>query len=173
MRRDRHVRNCLRRLGKGRPEEAAAAAADDLAWLIAEAVKLKAEVVSSDERESGLAARAEFWDTRLGTRSKPSLATADFKHGEAVAWGMIAAARYRGKGWDVRVRRRRERIVRRNVLGLGPLPEVDGRSVLDYRAAARKRTRRRETGVVHFVLPTKDRRRSRSCKDVPDNCRQR
>src|SRR5579863_2889009 len=62
-----------------------------LEWLIAESVRLKAEVVSADERESGLRRVLNFGHT-IGHALEAESGYRRFLHGEAVAWGMIAAA---------------------------------------------------------------------------------
>ena len=58
--------------------------------MIAESVRLKAEVVSSDERESGLRRVLNFGHT-IGHALEAESGYRRFLHGEAVAWGMIAA----------------------------------------------------------------------------------
>ena len=59
-------------------------------WVIAESVRLKAEVVSSDERENGLRRVLNFGHT-IGHALEAESGYRRFLHGEAVAWGMIAA----------------------------------------------------------------------------------
>ena len=61
-------------------------------WVIAESVRLKAEVVSSDERENGLRRVLNLGHT-IGHALEAETKYRHFLHGEAVAWGMIAAAR--------------------------------------------------------------------------------
>jgi 3-dehydroquinate synthase len=100
----------------------------ELEWLIAQSVKLKAEVVSADEREDGL--------RRV-------------LHGEAVAWGMIAATNIAlSVGRTDRVTAGR---IADAVLSLGRLPElnVSSRKIL-RRLQSDKKT---QNGVVHFILP--------------------
>ena len=60
-------------------------------WIIAESVKLKAEIVSTDEREGGRRRVLNFGHT-IGHALETETAYRYFLHGEAVAWGMIAAA---------------------------------------------------------------------------------
>src|SRR6476660_7596931 len=62
-----------------------------LEWVIAESVKLKAEVVSADEREGGLRRVLNLGHT-IGHALEAETEYRHFLHGEAVAWGMIAAA---------------------------------------------------------------------------------
>jgi 3-dehydroquinate synthase len=121
----------------------------ELAWLIAEAVKLKAEVVSSDERESGLRRVLNLGHT-IGHALEGESGYRRFLHGEAVAWGMIAAAYIAEKVGKCDAKTA-ERIVAAT-FSLGRLPEVDARSGDIVRLLqSDKKTR---DGVVHFVLPT-------------------
>jgi 3-dehydroquinate synthase len=119
-----------------------------LSWVIAESVKLKAEVVSSDERENGLRRVLNLGHT-IGHALEAETEYRHFLHGEAVAWGMIASARIAaavGK-IDAHAAGRITEAVR----GLGPLPGVHVRSRSILRLLkADKKTR---NGVVHFVLP--------------------
>lgn len=61
-------------------------------WAIAESVKLKAHIVSADEKEGGLRRVLNFGHT-LGHALETATSYKHFLHGEAVAWGMIAAAK--------------------------------------------------------------------------------
>src|SRR5207248_8791523 len=63
-----------------------------LSWVIAESVKLKAQVVSADEKEGDLRRVLNLGHT-LGHALETATAYKHFLHGEAVAWGMQAAAR--------------------------------------------------------------------------------
>jgi len=120
---------------------------DTLQWIIAESVKLKASVVSADERECGLRRVLNFGHT-IGHSLEAETAYKYFLHGEAIAWGMIAATTIAANGnldpLD------RERIVNA-VLNLGPLPavQVKPRNIL-RRLQSDKKT---IEGKVHFVLP--------------------
>lgn len=119
-----------------------------LEWVISQAVQLKAEVVSSDEREGGLRRVLNFGHT-IGHALEAESGYRHFLHGEAVAWGMIAAARIAAEvgACDSGVARQ----ITDAVLGLGSLPEVAARSRSIVRLLrADKKTR---NGVVHFVLP--------------------
>ncbi len=59
-------------------------------WLIAECVRVKAAVVSEDEREHGVRKALNFGHT-IGHALEAETGYRHFLHGEAVAWGMIAA----------------------------------------------------------------------------------
>jgi 3-dehydroquinate synthase len=63
-----------------------------LAHVIAEAVRIKAAVVESDEREGNARMILNYGHT-VGHALEAATEYRRFKHGEAVAWGMIAAAR--------------------------------------------------------------------------------
>jgi len=119
-----------------------------LEWVIAEAVKLKAEVVSCDERESGLRRVLNFGHT-IGHALEAESGYRRFLHGEAVAWGMIAAAQIATATGTCTADTTRR--ITTAVLALGPLPKVSatGQSILRL-LQADKKTR---NGVVHFVLP--------------------
>jgi len=119
-----------------------------LEWIIAESVKLKAAVVAADERESDLRRVLNFGHT-IGHALEAESGYRRFLHGEAVAWGMIAAAeiaRETGRCENGT----RERITEA-VLGFGSLPRVSarGRDILRL-LHTDKKTR---GGVLHFVLP--------------------
>ena len=62
-----------------------------LGYLIPRCVQIKARVVSRDERESGLREILNFGHT-FGHALENVTRYRRFKHGEAVAWGMMAAA---------------------------------------------------------------------------------
>src|SRR5258708_939455 len=65
---------------------------DFLTWVLAESVRLKAQVVSADEKESDLRRVLNFGHT-IGHALEAATAYRHFLHGEAVAWGMIAATK--------------------------------------------------------------------------------
>lgn len=121
---------------------------DMLEWVIAESIKLKAEIVSADERESGLRRVLNFGHT-IGHALEAESGYRQFLHGEAVAWGMIAAAHISaGLG---RCHRDTAGRITERALALAPLPKVNAQSREILRLLeADKKTR---NGVVHFVLP--------------------
>jgi 3-dehydroquinate synthase len=116
--------------------------------VIAESVKMKAKVVSADERESGLRRVLNFGHT-VGHALEAVTGYRRFLHGEAVAWGMIAATKI-AAALDKIDAGSAQRITEA-VLGLGPLPRVEarGRAIL-WLLQSDKKTR---DGIVHFVLP--------------------
>src|SRR5271156_6716987 len=120
----------------------------ELEWLIAQSVKLKAEVVSADEREDGLRRVLNLGHT-IGHALEAETGYRRLLHGEAVAWGMIAAnniALSVGRTDSVTAGR-----IADAVLSLGRLPEVNvsARKIL-ARLQSDKKT---QNGVVHFILP--------------------
>jgi 3-dehydroquinate synthase len=119
-----------------------------LEWVIAESVRLKAEVVSSDERESGVRRVLNFGHT-IGHALEAESGYRRFLHGEAVAWGMIAATSIAAAADHID--KNTARRISDAVLALGPLPRVDarGRDIVRL-LQSDKKTR---GGLVHFVLP--------------------
>lgn len=120
----------------------------ELEWLIAQSVKLKAEVVSADEHEGGLRRVLNLGHT-IGHALEAETGYRKLLHGEAVAWGMIAATNIAlavGRTDSVTAGR-----IADAVLSLGRLPEVNigSRKILS-RLKSDKKT---QNGVVHFVLP--------------------
>jgi len=118
-------------------------------WVIAESVRLKAEVVSSDERENGLRRVLNFGHT-IGHALEAESGYRRFRHGEAVAWGMIAATHIAAA--TDRIDNSAARRISDAVLGLGKLPKVEARS-RDIVRLLRGDKKTRE-GVIHFVLPS-------------------
>lgn len=115
---------------------------------IAESVKLKAQVVSADEREGGLRRVLNFGHT-LGHALETATSYRHFLHGEAVAWGMIAAAKIANE-MQISNNGTFDRI-RDASLAWGPLPKVNiTTSKAMTLILSDKKT---ESGVVNFVLP--------------------
>jgi 3-dehydroquinate synthase len=119
-----------------------------LEWVIAESVKLKADVVSCDEREGDLRRVLNFGHT-IGHALEAESRYGRFLHGEAVAWGMIAAAHIAAATGHLESDLAQR--ISDAVLALGPLPKVEARSRKIVRLLQTdKKTRHR---IVHFVLP--------------------
>jgi len=120
----------------------------ELEWLIVQAVKLKAEVVSADEHEGGLRRVLNLGHT-IGHALEAETNYRSLLHGEAVAWGMIAATNIAltvGRTDSVTAGR-----IADAVLSLGRLPEV---SVSAKKILGRlKNDKKTQNGVVHFILP--------------------
>lgn len=133
-----------------------------LEWIITESVRLKAEVVSSDERENGLRRVLNLGHT-IGHALEAQTGYRHFLHGEAVAWGMIASAKI-ASALDLMEKAGAARITEA-VRALGPLPKVQARSRdILRRLQSDKKTR---NGVVHFVLP-REIGRVEIANDVPE-----
>jgi 3-dehydroquinate synthase len=64
-----------------------------LAYVISRSIEMKAHVVSKDERESGLREILNFGHT-FAHALESATGYTKYQHGEAVAWGMMAAALY-------------------------------------------------------------------------------
>jgi len=117
--------------------------------VIAAGLRQKATVVAADEREGDLRRILNFGHT-LGHALESATEYRHFLHGEAVAWGMIAAT-----GIALRLGRVNEaeaERVRRTILALcAPLPAVTiaPERVLACAASDKKA----HAGRLHFVLP--------------------
>ena len=77
---------------ESRPDAAVAGEADVLTEVVRRGVAVKAEIVASDERESGRRALLNYGHT-VGHAIEALTNYAVYRHGEAVALGMVAAAR--------------------------------------------------------------------------------
>jgi 3-dehydroquinate synthase len=119
--------------------------------IIAEAVRIKAEVVTADEREGDLRRILNFGHT-VGHALEAETRYERFLHGEAVAFGMHAATALaeRVVGLPPAEAVRIHAVIRR----YGPIPPLQGITApgLFDRLAADKKT---VQGKVHFVLPVK------------------
>jgi 3-dehydroquinate synthase len=119
--------------------------------IIADSVRIKAEVVTADERESGLRRILNFGHT-FGHALEAETGYTRFLHGEAVAFGMRAAvylgetAGYLSAEDSVEILDAVERY--------GPIPPLDGIAAENIlaRLAHDKKTIR---GAVHFVVPVR------------------
>ena len=120
----------------------------ELEWLIAQSVRLKAEVVSADEHEGGLRRVLNLGHT-IGHALEAETGYRKLLHGEAVAWGTIAATNIAlsvGRTDSLTAGR-----IADVVLSLGRLPELNvSTTKIIGRLQSDKKT---QNGVVHFVLP--------------------
>lgn len=117
--------------------------------VICESVRIKCEVVTADEKEGDLRRILNFGHT-IGHALEAETHYTRFLHGEAVAFGMIAATRLahlEGLLGEAETQR---------ILGVvrayGPIPALDGISAASLlaRLGSDKKTLH---GKVHFVLP--------------------
>jgi 3-dehydroquinate synthase len=119
-----------------------------LGQLIARNVQIKARVVSRDERESGLREILNFGHT-FAHALESATRYRRYQHGEAVAWGMIAAAFL---GHELGLTRADDvsRIVAliRHLVPLPPWPRVQPATLLD----AMRSDKKTRSGILRFVL---------------------
>ncbi|MFP5276778.1 MAG: 3-dehydroquinate synthase [Acidobacteriota bacterium] len=116
--------------------------------VIAASIRMKAQVVNKDERESGLRMILNFGHT-IGHALEQATSYKAILHGEAVAWGMIAAlflARKRGT-ITAGQQERLEKLIYR----YGPLPALSVRPARVL--AATGGDKKNIGGVRRFVLP--------------------
>jgi 3-dehydroquinate synthase len=116
--------------------------------VIVESCRIKADVVSADERESGLRRVLNFGHT-VGHALEAITKYRRFRHGEAIAYGMLAAA-------DLAVARgalndREREALARLITKLGPLPAVNDLSAARVLEAVRH-DKKVVDGRLHFVI---------------------
>src|SRR5689334_12708156 len=117
---------------------------------IEESCRIKADVVSKDERESGLRRILNYGHT-VGHALEAVTKYRRFRHGEAVAYGMLVVAELaRARGALADTDRRALADV---IASLGPLPPIaDISSTLMIEAM--QHDKKMVAGTLHFVLPT-------------------
>lgn len=122
-----------------------------LAHIITRSLEIKAHVVSRDERESGLREILNFGHT-FGHALETITNYRTYQHGEAVAWGMMAAALL---GHEIGLTRADEvsRIVSlvRRLAPLPPWPNVPPKKLI----AAMQSDKKARAGKLRFVLAPK------------------
>lgn len=116
--------------------------------IIFDSIRIKAHVVQADEKESNLRRILNFGHT-IGHALEADTGYRHFLHGEAVGWGMAAAAMI-----GTAVRKTAPDLAQRivsSVLAYSPLPEVTSRAEdIVRRIRGDKKTK---DGKVNFVLP--------------------
>jgi 3-dehydroquinate synthase len=118
--------------------------------VIAESCRIKASIVEQDERETGVRRTLNFGHT-AGHALEAVTKYRRFRHGEAVAYGMLAAsslATTRGV-FPEADRKALEALI----MQMGPLPPVGDLSAAEVTEATR-RDKKVLAGQLHFVLPT-------------------
>ena len=115
---------------------------------IVESCRIKADVVNRDERESGLRRILNFGHT-VGHALEAVTKYRRFRHGEAIAYGMLAAA-------DLAVARgaladRERQALARLIAKLGPLPPIADLPIGEILEAMR-RDKKVVDGKLHFVI---------------------
>jgi 3-dehydroquinate synthase len=122
--------------------------ATSLTRVVAASVRVKADVVSKDEKESGLRMILNFGHT-IGHAIESATNYKQLLHGEAVAWGSIAAL-------NVAVARKTtppkdaDRITKL-ILRYGPLPGF--KATAEKLVALTSRDKKNRSGIRSFVLP--------------------
>jgi 3-dehydroquinate synthase len=133
-----------------------------LAYLIPRNVQIKARVVTLDERESGLREILNFGHT-FAHALESVTKYRRYQHGEAVAWGMMAAALL---GHEAGATRADDvsRIVAlvRQIGPLPPWPRVPAKTLID----AMRSDKKARSGNLRFVLIPRI-GRAKSYDDVP------
>ena len=117
--------------------------------MICDSVRIKSGVVSGDEKEEDRRRILNFGHT-FGHALEAETGYSRFLHGEAVAWGMKAAAVLGGLERTLSAEDRREII--ECVNSYGPIPALNG--IDPARLAGRlKNDKKTVKGRIHFVLP--------------------
>jgi 3-dehydroquinate synthase len=131
-----------------RSKDVFALRSDVLVSAIVESCRIKADVVTKDERETGLRRVLNYGHT-VGHALEAVTRYRRFRHGEAIAYGMLAAA-------DLAVVRgaladRDRQALARLIALLGPLPPIADLSTADVLTAIR-RDKKVVGGRLHFVI---------------------
>jgi 3-dehydroquinate synthase len=116
-------------------------------YVVAASIKMKAEVVGIDELENGLRMILNYGHT-LGHAIEAATRYKRLLHGEAIAWGMIAATRL-GLARNTITAAQAERI-EKLIFAYGPLPPL--RLPIDRLLDAATRDKKNRSGVRRFVL---------------------
>lgn len=131
------------------PQRVLSHAPDVVDRMICDSVRIKAEVVSGDEKEQDRRRILNFGHT-FGHALEAETGYSKFLHGEAVAWGMKAATLLGEMERLLSAEDKRE--ILRCVDSYGPIPPLSG--IDPARIAARlKSDKKTIQGKIHFVLP--------------------
>lgn len=122
--------------------------AEVLSRVVAASVRVKAEVVGADERESGLRMILNFGHT-LGHAIESATRYRQLLHGEAVAWGSIAAT-HLALARGTLSAKDGDRIIRL-ILRYGPLRGF--RANAEKLVALTSRDKKNRSGSLSFILP--------------------
>jgi len=118
--------------------------------IIAESCRIKADVVVKDERESGLRRILNFGHT-AGHALEAVTRYRRYRHGEAVAYGMlVAAALSRARNALAETDRQALSTLIANLGPMPPVADVSAGQILE----AMKHDKKMVAGRLHFVLPT-------------------
>jgi 3-dehydroquinate synthase len=124
-------------------------AAGVVSTIIADCCRIKSAIVSADEREGGARRVLNFGHT-AGHAVEALTGYRRFRHGEAVAWGMLVAAQV-ASGRGV-LAEDDSRTLKALVMKLGPLPPVGDLPVAKVLELVRL-DKKIVDGSLHFVLP--------------------
>jgi len=119
-----------------------------LGGVILDCCRIKAEVVQRDEREDGPRRILNFGHT-IGHALEAATGYRRFRHGEAVGWGMAAAARLSVMRGAMSIDEEQELLALLH--RLGPRPAVNDLRVTDL-LDAMSRDKKVRHGRLHFVL---------------------
>jgi 3-dehydroquinate synthase len=120
--------------------------------IVMRCLAVKSRIVSNDEREAGLRASLNLGHT-LGHALEAATGYRRFLHGEAVAWGLLAAARLaRRRGLMTAPGEDR---LRRAIQSIGALPAIADIDPECLRAHI-GRDKKRDAEGIAWVLPTDD-----------------
>ncbi|MGB3613749.1 MAG: 3-dehydroquinate synthase, partial [Elainellaceae cyanobacterium] len=124
--------------------------AELLQTILLRSCQAKADVVSKDEKESGLRAILNYGHT-VGHAVESLTGYRSVNHGEAVAIGMVAAGAIAAEMgyWESATAARQTRLIERAGLPTA-LPDLDIDAILN----ALKADKKVKQGQVRFVLPT-------------------
>jgi 3-dehydroquinate synthase len=118
--------------------------------IIGESCRIKADVVSADERESGLRRILNFGHT-AGHALEAVTRYRRYRHGEAVAYGMLVAAELSAARGSLA--RPDQAALADLIVSLGPLPAIADVSTSEMLDSV-KHDKKVVAGRLHFVLPT-------------------
>jgi 3-dehydroquinate synthase len=118
--------------------------------IVAESCAIKAQIVEQDERESGVRRTLNFGHT-AGHALEAITKYRRFRHGEAIAYGMLAAGEL-GIARGIFPRADRDALAAQ-IMQMGPLPPIADLSAAEVVEATR-RDKKVIAGRLHFVLPT-------------------
>ena len=121
-----------------------------LTYVIAESCRIKAGVVSADERESGVRRILNFGHT-AGHGLEAITKYRRFRHGEAIAYGMLVAAEL-ARARTALAERDRQALAD-VIASLGPLPPIADLSAAQM-LEAMQHDKKIMAGKLHYVLPT-------------------
>lgn len=122
----------------------------ELTHTVAESVRIKADVVALDEREENLRMVLNFGHT-VGHALETATRYARFKHGEAVAWGMVAAIGF-GRELGFLADDGADRLTRL-IRSVGPLPSLRGIGLKQLWEAMARDKKFRSGNIQMIFLP--------------------